>query len=114
MTLRRGGDFRLSIRTVGVDGPSSVRVRALAGMPSPPDIASRASIASTFIEHYTISKRRSFAVERKKKGNYFTLLELIRLDAGNRRRSDSPIGEEAIYISNIYYYLLTSFSLDGR
>lgn len=67
MTLRRGGDFRLSIRTVGVDGPSSVRVRALAGMPSPPDIASRASIASTFIEHYTISKRRSFAVERKKR-----------------------------------------------
>lgn len=110
MTLRRGGDFRLSIRTVGVDGPSSVRVRALAGMSSPPDIASRASIASTFIERYTISKRRSFAVERKK-GNYFTLLELIRLDAENRRRSDSPIGEETIYISNIYYYLLTSFSL---
>ena len=36
MTLRRGGNFRLSIRTVGVDGPSSVKVRALPGMPSVP------------------------------------------------------------------------------
>ena len=36
LTLRRGADFCLSIRKVGVDGPSSVRVRALAGMPSMP------------------------------------------------------------------------------